>query len=188
MKTNLVLKNIEVAGVKIGEVSVTQEYSASEAINLMMGGKEFIKSFIKDIPEMATDLKKAYDTVQAIENEEGVVDVADTTVIDKYIDMIKICNSKSELDQVLMKAIRDENTDLDDIVKIKDESKRIIEEKADSITYKYCIQAIKNATCENEINEIVDHARMMLSSADYATITYTAIQRKQEIGVWQPFM
>ena len=144
MKTSLVFKGIEVAGVKIGEVAVAHEYSASEAIQLMMGGKDFIKSFIKDIPEMANDLKKAYDTVQNIENE--AIETAQ-------------CDDSVEVDLKKM-----------------------------DITYKYCIQAIKNATCENVINEIVDHARIMMDSADYVVIVNTAIQRKQEIGVWHPFM
>ena len=33
MKTNLVLKNIEIAGVKIGEVAIEQDYSVSEILN-----------------------------------------------------------------------------------------------------------------------------------------------------------
>lgn len=146
MKTNLVLKNIEVAGVKIGEVSVTQEYSASEAINLMMGGKDFIKSLIKDLPEMAMDLKEGYDTVEAINHEE----VEETQ-----------CNDSIETSFKSM---------------------------TNAITYEYCLKAIRNATCENEIDEVVDYARMRMSPADYVTIANTAIQRKQEIGVWHPFM
>lgn len=186
MKTSLVFKGIEVAGVKIGEVAVAHEYSATEAINLMMGGKEFIKSFIKDIPEMATDLKKAYDVVEAINNDvvaEDVVEVADKSVIDRYIDMLNDCESKNEVDQVLIKAINDEDVELDDITRLYHEAKRTIEEKAGSITYRYCIEAIKNSTCESEINEIVDHARIMLNSEDYVVVVNTAIQRKQEIVV-----
>ena len=46
MKTNLVLKNIEIAGVKIGEVAIEQDYSVSEILKLANGGKNFVKELL----------------------------------------------------------------------------------------------------------------------------------------------
>lgn len=171
MKTSLVFKGIEVAGVKIGEVAVAHEYSATEAIQLMMGGKDFIKSFIKDIPEMANDLKKAYDVVEAINND--VVN-ADNFVVDKYVDMLNDCNSKDDVDRVLIEAIRDEDVNLDDMTKIKDEYeaklKEIKNRAVDLNSVDACIRAI--AICDNEmkLDEIISIARLRFGDEDYITI------------------
>lgn len=190
MKTSLLLKGIEVAGVKIGEVAVTHEYSASEAINLMMGGKEFIKSFIKDIPEMATDLKKAYDVVEAINNDvvaEDVVEVADKSVIDRYIDMLSICNSKDDVDRVLIEAIRDEDVNLDDMTKIKDEYeaklKEIKNRAVDLNSVEAYLRAIAICDDEAELNEIVSIARLKFDDEDYIVIAQYAETFKMK---WHP--
>lgn len=57
MKTIFKLGSIEVQGVKINDIEVTQEYTAKEAIDLVFAGKSFVKSLIKDFPEMLEDLE-----------------------------------------------------------------------------------------------------------------------------------
>lgn len=57
MKTIFKLGSIEVQGVKINNIEVTQEYTAKEAIDLVFAGKSFVKSLIKDLPEMLEDLE-----------------------------------------------------------------------------------------------------------------------------------
>ena len=183
MKTSLLLKGIEVAGVKIGEVAVTHEYSASEAINLMMGGKEFIKSFIKDMPEMATDLKKAYDVVEAINNDV----VAEDVIIDKYLNMLNVCNSKDDVDRVLIEAIRDEDVNLDDMTKIKDEYeaklKEIKNRAIDLNSVEAYLRAISICDDEAELNEIVSIARLKFDDEDYIVIAQYAETFKMK---WHP--
>ena len=184
MKTSLLLKGIEVAGVKIGEVAISHEYSATEAINLMMGGKDFVKSFIKDIPEMASDLKKAYDVVEAINND--VVN-ADNSVIDKYVDMLNDCNSKDDVDRVLIEAIRDEDVNLDDMTKIKDEYeaklKEIKNRAIDLNSVEAYLRAIAICDDEAELNEIVSIARLKFDDEDYIVIAQYAETFKMK---WHP--
>lgn len=119
MKTKFVLKNIEVAGVKIGEFAFEHECSATEAIKLVHGGKDFVKSFIKDIPEIASDLKKAYDCVEAINNEvivEETVDVA--SVYDEYLARIEQADDEATLDKICADAAYDSRIKLDKMFSI----------------------------------------------------------------------
>lgn len=57
MKTIFKLGSIEVQGVKINDIEVTQEYTAKEAIDLVFAGKSFVKELIKELPEMLEDLE-----------------------------------------------------------------------------------------------------------------------------------
>lgn len=50
MKTTFKLGSIEIQGVKINDIEVTQEYTAKEAIDLVFAGKSFIKLLTKDFP------------------------------------------------------------------------------------------------------------------------------------------
>ena len=58
MKTNLKIKGIEIKGIKIGEIAIEQEYSVTEAINMISCGKALVKEFIKEVPEIINDLDK----------------------------------------------------------------------------------------------------------------------------------
>ena len=64
MKTTFKLGSIEIQGVKINDIEVTQEYTAQEAINLTFAGKSFVKSLIKDLPEMLEDLEVAFNVMK----------------------------------------------------------------------------------------------------------------------------
>lgn len=67
MKTTFKLGSIEIQGVKINGIEVTQEYTAQEAINLTFAGKSFVKSLIKDLPEMLEDLEVAFNKCNEID-------------------------------------------------------------------------------------------------------------------------
>lgn len=70
MKTNLVLKGLEISGVKIEEVAISQEYSASEVMSCLFGAKRFAKELAKELPGILKDLKVSYDYVEKCNEEE----------------------------------------------------------------------------------------------------------------------
>lgn len=100
MKTNLVLKNIEIAGVKIGEVAIEQEYSVSEILNLANGGKNFVKELLKDLPEMLADFKKSIDYIESVEEEETLI------MVSEYLESILNATSIDEVSKIVDYAFR----------------------------------------------------------------------------------
>ncbi len=72
MKTIFKLGSIEVQGVKINDIEVTQEYTAKEAIDLVFAGKSFVKSLIKDLPEMLEDLEVAFNKFNEIDESKDM--------------------------------------------------------------------------------------------------------------------
>lgn len=98
MKTNLVLKNIEIAGVKIGEVAVEQEYSVSEILKLANGSKSFVKELLKDLPEMLADFKKTIDYTESVEKKKNELKVK---FFDEYVSAINNATSISEVDSIV---------------------------------------------------------------------------------------
>lgn len=72
MKTTFKLGSIEVQGVKINDIEVTQEYTAQEAINLTFAGKSFVKSLIKDLPEMLEDLEVAFNKCNEMDESKDM--------------------------------------------------------------------------------------------------------------------
>lgn len=75
MKTTFKLGSIEIQGVKINDIEVTQEYTAQEAINLTFAGKSFVKSLIKDLPEMLEDLEVAFNKFNEIDETDESKDM-----------------------------------------------------------------------------------------------------------------
>lgn len=71
MKTTLNVKGIQLGELKIEGISIEQEYSVSDAINMMNAGKQFVKDLIKDIPEMLLDLEGAFETFQEIDERQS---------------------------------------------------------------------------------------------------------------------
>lgn len=100
MKTNLVLKNIEIAGVKIGEVAIEQEYSVSEILKLANGGKNFVKELLKDLPEMLADFKKSIDYIESVEEEETLI------MVSEYLESILNATSIDEVSKIVDYAFR----------------------------------------------------------------------------------
>lgn len=70
MKTKFTLKNIEVKNIKIGEITIEQDYSVSELISAVNAGKSFVKELIKDLPEMISDIKKTEEVMDIAEEKE----------------------------------------------------------------------------------------------------------------------
>ena len=75
MKTIFKLGSIEVQGVKINDIEVTQEYTAKEAIDLVFAGKSFVKSLIKDLPEMLEDLEVVSNKFNGIDEIDERVEI-----------------------------------------------------------------------------------------------------------------
>lgn len=73
MKTVLNFKGIQLGDLKIGDMSLEQEYNATEAITLMNAGRKFVKELLKDIPEMLLDIEGAFETVQEIDERHSDV-------------------------------------------------------------------------------------------------------------------
>lgn len=163
MKTNLVLKNIEIAGAKIGEVAIEQEYSVSEILKLANGGKNFIKELLKDLPEMLADFKKSMDYIDSVEKEEECDKEKETLIIvNEYLEGILNATSLDEVSKIVGYAYRNgsvygDNLDIILITaeKKKDELKNIEVESFD----KYML-AIKKATSEREVKSIIYKAGM----------------------------
>ena len=64
MKMNVIVKNVKVGNVTIGEISVNTEYSVSEAIKAMTAGKDIVLEIISKSPEIMNALgeaEKAYE-------------------------------------------------------------------------------------------------------------------------------
>ena len=70
MKTKFTLKNIEVEAIKIGEITIEQDYSVSELISAVNGGKSFVKGLLKELPEMISDAQKVIETIDIAEEKE----------------------------------------------------------------------------------------------------------------------
>lgn len=67
MKTTFKLGSIEIQGVRINDIEVTQEYTAQDAINLAFAGKSFVKGLIKELPEILEDLEVAFNKFNEID-------------------------------------------------------------------------------------------------------------------------
>lgn len=91
MKTTFKLGSIEVKGVKLNDIEVTQEYTAQDAINLAFAGKSFVKGLIKELPEMFEDLEVAFNKFNEVnERVEEKMEEKDTT--EELKDFIKKIN------------------------------------------------------------------------------------------------
>lgn len=64
MKMNIVIKNVKMGNVTIGEISVNTEYSVSEAIKLVNEGKNIAFEIISKSPEIMNTLGEAEKTYE----------------------------------------------------------------------------------------------------------------------------
>ena len=121
MKTKFTLKNIEVEDIKIGEITVEQDYSVSELISAVNGGKSFVKELLKELPEMISDAQKVVEVIDIAEEQER-----QKSKVDCIIRHIRNARSLDAVDKIIGKAITD--TDLDDNAwsKFSDEYMRYI--------------------------------------------------------------
>ena len=64
MKMNIVIKNVKMGNVTIGEISVNTEYSVSEAVKAMTAGKDMVLDVISKSPEIMNALGEAEKTYE----------------------------------------------------------------------------------------------------------------------------
>lgn len=121
MKTKFTLKNIEVEAIKIGEITIEQDYSVSELISAVNAGKSFVKELIKELPEMISDAQKVAEAIDIAEEQER-----QKSKVDCIVRHIRNARSLDAVDKIIGKAITD--TDLDDNAwsKLADECIRFI--------------------------------------------------------------
>lgn len=121
MKTKFTLKNIEVEAIKIGEITIEQDYSVSELISAVNGGKSFVKELLKDLPEMISDAKKVAEAMDIVREQER-----QENKVNHMICHIRNARSFETVEKVMDKARTD--ADLDDIAwsKLADECIRFI--------------------------------------------------------------
>lgn len=60
MKSTFKLGSIEIQGVKLNDIEFTQEYTATEAIQLIGYGKKFMQEVIEEAPVMFESMEKAF--------------------------------------------------------------------------------------------------------------------------------
>ena len=182
MKTNLVLKNIEIAGVKIGEVAIEQDYSVSEILNLANGGKNFVKELLKDLPEMLADFKKSMDYIDSVEEDE---EKETLIIVNEYLEGILNATSLDEVSKIVGYAYRNDSVYGDNLetILITAEKKKSELRKTEVKFFDKCMSAINNSTSISEVDSIVHEAGMStkISFEEMFTICATASKRKRQL-------
>ena len=181
MKTNLVLKNIEIAGVKIGEVAVEQDYSVTEILKLANGSKNLVKELLKDLPEMLADLKKSVD-----EDEEEYDEEKETLImVNEYLEDILNATSLDDVSKIVGYAYRNGRVYGDNLetILITAEKKKSELRKTEVKFFDKCMSAINNSTSISEVDSVVYEAGMStkLSFEEMLTISATASKRRKQL-------
>ena len=181
MKTNLVLKNVEIAGVKIGEVAVEQDYSVTEILKLANGSKNFVKELLKDLPEMLADLKKSVD-----EDEEEYDEEKETLImVNEYLEDILNATSLDDVSKIVGYAYRNGRVYGDNLetILITAEKKKSELRKTEVKFFDKCMSAINNSTSISEVDSVVYEAGMStkLSFEEMLTISATASKRRRQL-------
>lgn len=187
MKTNLVLKNIEIAGVKIGEVAVEQDYSVTEILKLANGNKNFVKELLKDLPEMLADLKKSVDYIESTDEDEEEYDEEKETLImvNEYLEDILNATSLDDVSKIVGYAYRNGRVYGDNLetILITAEKKKSELRKTEVKFFDKCMSAINNSTSISEVDSVVYEAGMStkLSFEEMLTISATASKRRRQL-------
>ena len=121
MKTKFTLKNIEVEAIKIGEITIEQEYSVSELISAVNGGKSFVKELLKELPEMISDAQKVVEAIDIAEEQER-----QASKVNSIVRHIRNARSLDVVDKIIGKAIIDADLDDNAWSKFSDEYMRYI--------------------------------------------------------------
>lgn len=66
MRTKLTIGNVQLGEVKLENISIENEYSAGEVMQLLQIGKSFMKDVIKELPEMLEDVEKVFNKFNEI--------------------------------------------------------------------------------------------------------------------------
>lgn len=67
MKSTFKLESIEIQGVKLNDMEFTQEYTATEAIQLIGYGKKFMQEVLEETPAMFESMEKAFNKFNEID-------------------------------------------------------------------------------------------------------------------------
>lgn len=121
MKTKFTLKNIEVEAIKIGEITIEQDYSVSELVSAVNAGKSFVKELLKELPEMISDAQKVVEVIDIAEEQER-----QKSKVDCIVRHIRNARSLESVDKILGKAIIDADLDDNAWSKFSDEYMRYI--------------------------------------------------------------
>lgn len=68
MKLNFKIGAINIQGVMIRDLEISQEYTTKEFVDLVYAGKNFMKDIIKEAPEIMEDLEVAQNKFEEINN------------------------------------------------------------------------------------------------------------------------
>lgn len=69
MKTKFTIGNVQVGELKLENISIEQEYSVGEAVDMMKCGKDFVRSIIRDLPDVMEDVQRIMAKAEEIDNE-----------------------------------------------------------------------------------------------------------------------
>lgn len=69
MKTKFAIGNLEINGVKIENISIEQEYSVGEAVDMMKCGKDFVREIIRDLPEVMENVERIMAKAEEIDDK-----------------------------------------------------------------------------------------------------------------------
>lgn len=69
MKTLLKLGNITVGNVSVSDITIEQEYTATDVVELAYHGKSFVKELIKELPEVMDDLYSAFEKFNELDKK-----------------------------------------------------------------------------------------------------------------------
>lgn len=64
MKSTITIKNIEVSGIKLGEISIEETYTPGEAIEALFGLKKLTNEIISELPRTVEKLAQAYEAIR----------------------------------------------------------------------------------------------------------------------------
>lgn len=81
MKTLLKLGNITVGEISVSDITIEQEYTAKDAVELAYNGKAFFKELIKELPEMLEDLQVAFNKFSEIDAKVEAEDIWKVTSV-----------------------------------------------------------------------------------------------------------
>lgn len=93
MKTLLKLGNITVGNVSVSDITIEQEYTAKDVVELAFNGKNFVKELIKELPEAMDDLYVAFNKFNELdkkaEEDHGwtVTEVRHSYVTDEQVQI-----------------------------------------------------------------------------------------------------
>lgn len=72
MKTKFTIGNLEINGVKIENISIEQEYSVGEAVDMMKCGKDFVREIIRELPEVMEDVQRIMTKAEELDAKEDL--------------------------------------------------------------------------------------------------------------------